>query len=169
MLQWLHRLRQLIPRTCSGASQFDMLVMIFNTVQELRLSKPWTQPAHVPTGHQFHDYYFDDEPLNEPSVAQTFSSFEDWLETWSAPEADQGVLTQLTSENPLNALSPHLSSASQTSCSTVKLVIEGLKKHEFSEETTKEIIALRDAPLYDIISLLNSQGKSTRRRVNCPN
>ncbi|OBR09963.1 Integral membrane protein [Colletotrichum higginsianum IMI 349063] len=147
----------LAMQTCSGASQFDMLVMIFNTVQELRLSKQWTQPAHVPTGHQFHDYYFDDELLNEPSVAQTFSSFEDWLETWSAPEADQGVLKQLTSENPLNALSPHLSSASQTRCSTVKLVIEGLKKHEFSEETTKEIIAPRDAPLYEIISLLNSQ------------
>ncbi|TQN74033.1 hypothetical protein CSHISOI_01396 [Colletotrichum shisoi] len=144
-------------QTCSGASQFDMLVMIFNTVQELRLSKQWTQPTHVPTGHQFHDYYFDDEPLNEPSVAHTFSSFEDWLETWSAPEADQGVSTELTSENPMNDLSPPLSSASQTRCSTVKLVIEGLKRHEFSEETAKEIIVPRDAPLYEIISLLNSQ------------
>ncbi|GKT91581.1 integral membrane protein [Colletotrichum tofieldiae] len=149
-------------QTFSGASQFEMLVMIFNIVQELTNSKEPTQSAYTPADYDYDGNVYNmldtnDDHLQPLSLAQAFPSFEDWLSTWTASGEDQDDFTISTNGEPLNGLLSAESTAKPEDA-TAKLIIEGLKRRGSSEWTTKEIIAPRHTQLYDITSLLNSQG-----------
>ncbi|KAK2060316.1 hypothetical protein LY76DRAFT_510164 [Colletotrichum caudatum] len=131
-----------------------MLVMIFNVVQELSTSKGSTQSAR-PRAYMFGTN--DNYHLHTPSLAQKFPSFDDWLSTWTASGEDQDGSAASVSGGSVNLL-PSAASAESTDHSTVKLVIEGLKIGSPSTWATKEIIAPRHTPLYEVTSFLNSHG-----------